>query len=371
MATAFNHLQPELALRQQTLAPLYLIVGEEDLLRDRALVALKAVALGEGDNDFNYTVLYGGEVSGAEIVGTVSEMPVFAERRLVVVKAAEKISARDGEQLLECVKNPVASTTLVFMSAKLDGRLKFSQGLVRAAEVIDCAPLRDHQLPAWVAREAQHVGVRVSDEATQLLKEVCGSSLYGLRRELEKLASYVPADRSVTPVDVLVLRGIDPGASVFDLTLAIAEGRHGRTLAILARNLEGGEAPLRILGSLVWQYRRLWKAKELLAQQGREGEVARVLRMDPRKVRTFLNQFSEPHLQAALRLCFEADERLKGGSGSSPRMVLESVLWKLCQSIAGGKSEPPPRGTSAPPKPGVGRVVSNVRTIRRQTRTEH
>ena len=371
MATAFNHLQPELAFRQQTLASLYLIVGEEDLLRDRALAALKTVALGDGENDFNCQVLYGGEVSGGEIAGAVAEVPVFAERRLVVVKAAEKISARDGEQLLECVKNPIASTTLVFMSAKLDGRLKFSQALARAAVVIDCASLRDNQLPAWVASEARHVGVRVSEEATQLLKEACGSSLYALRRELEKLAAYVPADRSVTPTDVQVLRGVDPGASVFDLTLAIAEGHHGRTLTILARNLEGGEAPLRILGSLVWQYRRLWKAKELLAQQGREGEVARVLRMDTWKVRSFLNQFSESHLQAALRLCFEADEKLKGGSGSSPRTVLESVLWKLCQRVTGGKSEsPPPRRTPAPPKPGAGRVVSNVRTIRRQTRTE-
>ncbi len=370
MAAAFNHIQLESALRQQIPAPLYLIVGEEDLLRDRALAVLKTVVLAEEGNDFNYNLLYGGEISGREIVGIVSEVPVFAERRLVVVKAAEKISARDGEQLLECVKNPIPSTTLVFMSAKLDGRLKFSQALARTAVVIDCAPLRDNQLPAWIANEAQRVGVRVTDQATQLLKEVCGTSLYGLRRELEKLAAYVPADRSISPADVQVLRGIDPGASVFDLTLAIAEGRHGRTLAILARNLESGEAPLRILGSLAWQYRRLWKAKELLVQNGREGEVARTLRMDPWKVRPFLNRFSEPHLQAALHLCFEADEKLKGGSGSSARMVLEQVLWRLCQSVSGGKNEPPPHRTPTPMKAGVGRIVSNVRTIRRQNRTE-
>ena len=42
--------------------------------------------------------------------------------------------------------------------------------------------------------------------------------------------------------DVHLLRGMDPGASVFDLTLAIAEGRRGRALSILARNLEAGEA---------------------------------------------------------------------------------------------------------------------------------
>ena len=126
-------------------------------------------------------------------------MPVFAERRLVVVKAAEKLNARESELLLDCVKNPVESTTLVFVSPKLDGRLKFSQALTRAAITVDCSPLRDAQLPAWIAREAERVGLRLEDAATQVLQESCGTSLYGVRHELEKLASYVPSDRPSPP----------------------------------------------------------------------------------------------------------------------------------------------------------------------------
>src|SRR3990167_5183767 len=93
--------------------------------------------------------------------------------------------------------------------------------------------------------------------------------------------------------DVYQLRGVEPGASVFDLTLAIAEGQRGRVLSILARNLEAGEAPLRILGSLAWQYRRIWKMKELLREGGREGEAARTLRMDPMQVKAFLGRLSD------------------------------------------------------------------------------
>ena len=138
-------------------------------------------------------------------------------------------------------------------------------------------------------------------------KETSGGSLYSVRRELEKLASYVPGDRVASVDDVYQVRGVEPGASVFDLTLAIAEGRRGRVLSILARNLEAGEAPLRILGSLAWQYRRIWKLKEQLRDGGREGEAARTLRMDPMKVRTFLNGFSDEHLREALRLFWEAE----------------------------------------------------------------
>ncbi len=368
MASTMNQVQLESTLKQQAPGSLYLVVGEESLLRDSALAAIKRAVLGDEGDEFNCELFYGDEASGTDIRNSVVAVPVFAERRIVVVKAAEKLTARESEPLLDCVTNPVESTTLVFMSSKLDGRLKFSQALIRSATVIDCSPLREAQLPTWIGREAQRVGLRLEDAAIHMLQESCGASLYGVRGELEKLASYVPPDRSVTVDDVHVLRGMDPGASVFDLTLAIAEGQRGRVLSILARNLEAGEAPLRILGSLAWQYRRLWKLKESLANGGREAEAARSLRMDPGKVRFFFDRFPVSHLQAALRLFLDTDGRLKGGSGSRPRMVLERLLLKLCEETVGRKREPPTH-PPATPKRFSGRVVSNVRTIKSRNRT--
>ncbi len=368
MASSVNHVQLEAALKQQAPGSLYLVVGEEDLLRDYAIAALKRAVLGSDGDEFNYELFYGDEASGSDIQNSVAAVPVFAPRRLVVVKSAEKLTARDGDLLLDCVQNPVESTTLVFVSSKLDGRLKFSQALMRAAVVVDCSPLRDAQLTPWIAREAERMGLRLEDRAAHVLQEACGASLYGLRRELEKLASYVPSDRSVTVADVHLLRGVDPGASVFDLTVAIAEGDRGRVLSILARNLEAGEAPLRILGSLVWQYRRLWKVQELLANSGREGEAARSLRMDPRKVRPFLERFPEAHLQHALRLFLETDAKLKGGSGSRPRMVLEGLLLQLCEQNV-SRNRNAPTLSQAPPKRAFTRVVSNVRTIKSRNPT--
>lgn len=368
MASSVSHVQLESALKQQPPGPLYLVMGEEDLLRDSALAAIKRASLGNEGDDFNYELFYGDEASGTDIRNSVTAVPVFAARRLVVVKATEKLTARESEPLLDCLNNPVESTTLVFVTSKLDGRLKFSQALARAAMTVDCSPLREAQLPSWIAREAERVGLRLEDPAVHVLQESCGASLYGVRRELEKLASYVPSDRSVTAADVHMLRGMDPSASVFDMSFAIAEGQRGHALSILARNLEAGEAPLRILGSLAWQYRRLWKLKESLANGGREGEAARSLRMDPWKVRAFLDRFSVPHLRKALQLFLETDGKLKGGSGGRPRMTLEQLLLKLCEDVAGKRGEPPSRPPT-PPKRMPGRVVSNVRTIKSRSRT--
>lgn len=358
-------------LTQKGVAPLYLVAGDEDYLRDHAVAAIKAAVLGwavggeegGGSSDaggldaFNDDLLYGDECEAAEILARAGEVPVFAPRRLVLVKATEKLPARDGEALLPYLQAPCESTTLVFVAGKkLDERRKFTQALYKAATVVDCSSLSEPQLPDWIRREAALAGVRVNDEAVLLLRELAvslkesaGGSLYLIRRELEKLAAYVPEGRIAGPADVAALRGVEPGASVFDLSVAIGARDQGRVLRILARNLEAGEDPLRILGALVWQYRRIWKSKEQPRQWGREADVSRL--------------FPDPRLRAAFRLFPEIDSKLKGAAGGSKALVLEGLLLALCD---GGETQGARAGTAVKPGPAAstGPATGTERPIR-------
>jgi DNA polymerase-3 subunit delta len=372
MAQTITPAQLKTRLASGTVDLFYLLIGEEDLLRDRALLAVKDAILGEGGDDFSCDVFYGDEVDGSLIVACASEVVVFAPRRLVVVKAADRLPAKQAEPLMAYLKQPNQSTTMVFVAPKMDGRLKLTQALVQASLVVDCAPLPESLVAAWLKQESTAIGLTLTDESIHMLKEACGGSLYGARRELEKLASYVPAGRPVTTGDVEMLRGTEPGASVFDLAAAIGAQNRSQALGIVARNLEAGEAPLRILGSLAWQYRRLWKVKESLAQGGREGEAARALRMDPYKVRAFLEQFPESHLREALHAFLKADSQLKGGSQNKPAVIVDRLILLLCD-------RPKARGEGSLPQSPVpsrlgttrGRTISNVRTIRSGSRSRN
>ena len=352
---------PQLAaqLKKDAVAPLYAVLGEEDLLRDAALALIKQAVLGGDADDFNSDVFYGDEAEGSAIVACASEVAVFAPRRLVIVKTADKLPAKQVEALLPYLKAPNESTAMVFAAAKLDGRLKFTQLLTQTAIVVDCGPPKDSQLMPWLKQEAERLGIRLEEEALHLLREACSGSLYAVRHEMEKLASYVPAGRAVSAADVAALRGTQPGASVFDLAAAIGGRRRGAALGILARNLEAGEAPLRILGSLAWQYRRLWKVKDVV-KQGRDGEAARLLRMDPSQVRFFLGQFAESHLRDALRQCLVTDGKLKGGSGGKPEMVLDRLVFDLCDRPHEPDRKPPETSGALASRT---KSLSNVRTI--------
>jgi DNA polymerase III subunit delta len=320
-------------IKQHGLSSLYLALGEEDELRDQAVTTIKnCLPQHDGLGDFNCEVLYGDENDASDILTRAGEAPVFASRRLIILKATEKVSARDGEALIPYLKSPCDSTTLVFVAGKVDGRTKFAQALKQRAVTIDCGVLPEPQLAQWIDAEAARVGVRLDNAAMLLMRDLAGSnSLSFIKRELEKLAAYVPAERVATPTDIEALRGGEVGASVFDLTTAIGQGDRLRVLRIFTRNLETGEAPLRILGSLVWQYRQLWKAKDCLQTGKGESEAARMLRVPPFKVREFVGRFSDAGMQRAFRLFAETDGKLKGASATAPARVLESVGLELCR----------------------------------------
>jgi DNA polymerase-3 subunit delta len=334
----------------------------EDYLRDQAVAAIKAAVLGGAEEGgFNCDVLYGDETDASEVLAGAGEAPMFGERRLVVVKAADRLPARERDALLPYLEHPCDSTTLVFVAAKLDRRQRFTKALKERAVTVECSALPDHHLADWIRREAERSGVRLNEEAILLMKELAvslkdleGGALYMVRRELEKLAVYMPEGKEASPADVEAVRGGEPGASVFDLSEAIAARDRGRALRILARNLEAGEAPLRILGSLAWQYRRIWKAKDSVRQSGVETDHR-------------LRRFSEPHLRGAFQLFAEADARLKGGSASRPARVMESLLFSLCDRSGGAGQWAPESTTVHAPqrgKAGGTKPITNVRTIR-------
>ena len=341
-----HELQAE--IRRTGPAPLYLVAGEEAYFRDRAVAAIRASVMdeshggaeGEGDglgttqeSGFNDDVIYADETDASEILAYAQEVSFFSARRLIVVKWVEKLPTRDGEALIPYLQNPMDTTTLIFVGAKLDGRLKWAQTLKKNAVIVDCAPLYENQRLAWVKKQASEMGVKLDVSGLHALTESATEGLYVTKGELDKLIGYLPSGTSATANDVETLRGKEPGASVFDLAGAIGSGKCGWALQIVAKNLDAGEAPLRVLGALTWQVRRLWKANALLSEGSNQSQVARILGVPPFRAAEFfrqVQQWSDGQFSKAWELFWESDSALKGRSAAAPRRVLDGLVLSLC-----------------------------------------
>jgi len=336
-------------ITRQGLAPLYLVIGEEPYFRDQALDLLRltnpdqehhqasedSTAGGELDM-FQSDVVYGDETDASEILGLAEEVSFFSPWRRLFVKWADKLSARNGELLIPYFKSPNTETTLVFAAGKLDGRTKWVQALKKQAVVVDCAPLPENQRGGWITQQARQMGLQLEGPALEMLKEQAAEGVYAVLRELEKLAAYKPEGQRVQVQDVELVRGKPPGISIFDWSEAVSRGDHGRALDIVAKNLETGEAPLRMLGAFLWQMRRIWKASALLREGQDQSQAARQAGIPPFRAREFMQQaqrWKDAHLRRAWTAFAHADSALKGGRASSPKLILDDLVIQLCQSM--------------------------------------
>jgi DNA polymerase-3 subunit delta len=86
--STFDDLQS--ALSKKEFSPIYLLYGEEDFLIEEATDAIMNAALTKDERGFNLDIIYGSEADTRDVVSHASSFPMVAERRVVVVREADR-----------------------------------------------------------------------------------------------------------------------------------------------------------------------------------------------------------------------------------------------------------------------------------------
>ena len=293
--------------------------------------------MSSGTEVLNLEIVSGHEASGADIVRRCRTVPAFAQRRVVVVKDAERLPKEGWEEILAYLKAPSDTTCLICVADKLDQRSAVLQQLGRAADVLQFAipkfaGERDRWCQRWIQERARQQGKSLSPEAALLLLNLQGPDLLRLGQEVDKLCLFVGQEGEIALETVESLVGEAKVREIFELTRAVSRRNVEGALRCLRKLLEMGEAPLGILGMLARQVRLLLRAKELLMQSHPPAEIPRLLGVP----RPFVSEILEgakasslPRLEQGLGRLLDLDRALKSwGRGQS--LYLELAVIDLC-----------------------------------------
>lgn len=304
--------------------PAYLLVGEEALLRDDALHAIRQAVLAGGPEDFNSDRLES-DATPAALHDAVRTLPVMASRRFVWLREPDlRRSAKLLEALADVAPTLDADSTsvLVVTCAKAARNLRWAKAFAKPRARVDCAaPKGDRALAGFVRREAERQGIALAGGAAELLAERIGPQLMQLRQELAKAALLAGPGTKVTRAHVAESACDLAEEPIWDLTDAIGEGRAGDALALLGRLLEHGAPPPVVLGSLAAHFRRLVRAREGAGLDGPPFVV--------RKLQSQSRRYRPARLLACLKAIHEVDEVLKGKGALGPRVALERLVLGL------------------------------------------
>jgi DNA polymerase-3 subunit delta len=205
--------------------------------------------------------------------------------------------------------------------------------------LVEYKPLRDHQIPDAVRREARALDVSLSEDALALFCRRVGPHLATIHAELQKLALFCHGGCVIDRSDVDRLVYDSQGENVFALTNAIGNGQADRALGLLEGLLHDGEPPLRILTMIVRHVRQLWKAREGQRLGLARKDLAHHVGINPYFLDGVLTQagtLSERKLARALTLLNDADLQLKS-SGARGEAVMSLLVSRLARGLRSGK----------------------------------
>jgi DNA polymerase III subunit delta len=313
---------------------LFVVVGDEDLLRRLVFQAIRAVVLGPDDDGFSYSAHAGDKATFAAVMDELQTVPFFGESRLVVVENADPFVTRYRAALEKAVTDLPKSGVLVLDVKSWPSNTRLAK-LVAAAATLTCKGPAAHKLPDWCAKWTKsRYAKQIVPATAELLVELVGADMGVLDQELAKLAIYV-GDRScidAEDVDRLVGRSrLETTWKIFD---AIGAGQSAQALTIFDRLLDQGEDPMRILGAFSYQLRPLAQAARL-ALQGKPLSLAlEQVGVQPFKVRACEQQLKHLGRERAAQLydwLLEIDQGVKGSSQLPPRTQLERLLLRLAR----------------------------------------
>ncbi|MCC7418149.1 MAG: DNA polymerase III subunit delta [Acidobacteria bacterium] len=299
------------------LAAVYLLTGEDDVEKS-ALAGEIAALIDEPLRAFNVERIHAGEwTSGdrllagvAEIAAAARTLPMLSSRRIVIVAQAETLLAPKRESaaaerahadFANLLRHPAPETTLVLLATKIHkGARGVHELLLKHATIVECGTL-DGAAGAerWVRSRVAAQGVEIEPAAVRLIAERAGVDLPRLRGDIERLLLYTLGQPRITAADVRELVGPAALQDEWAMANAIEAGDAPRALVELARLLDSGAAPEKVLGQLGWL------------------------------VRTKFPAIAPGALPRAVDAVFRTDQALKGSAGD-PRVLLDRLVIELC-----------------------------------------
>lgn len=348
-----NHLQ-------RGLKSLYTLHGDEALLQQEALDAIRAVARPQGYTERTSHTVAGAHFDWSEVLAAGGSLSLFADKQIVEIRIPSGKPGKDGsaalQQLAEMAQGNEGTLTVVLLP-RLDKMTKSSAwfaALESFGITVQIDPVERAALPQWIAQRLAAQGQRVAageegQRTLQFFADRVEGNLLAAHQEIQKLALLYPTDAGG---DVLSFEQVEGAVlnvaryDVFKLSEAVLGGQAARVQRMLDGLQAEGEAEVLVHYTLAEDIRALKRVKDAMAQ-GRPLPVAlREQRVWGAKERLFervLPRLSEAALSDLLQAAHAVDGIVKGlkrpdwpVSGWQALQRLALQLCALCMATTDG-----------------------------------
>lgn len=321
---------------------IYVIAGKEESMVNLACEKVLADLI---DPQQRLTALFHADpakTEPSEVFDELRTLPFLADRRVVLVKRADKFVS-DNRRLLEgYFDNPCATGILVLTLSSWPANTKLAKKLTTVGKLVSVAQPKPWQFPQRLSQYAHEAHNKIlSRSAAELLVELTGDSLPALYSEIDKLALFADTANSITPQHIQLLVGHNRFFNAFAVIDAVTAGNVAMALNRLRTMFAADKSTeFTFIGAFAFHFRRMFNAKVLLEEGANQPHIAQKLRIWQNKEAFFtqLRRLSLRQIGDYLQHLAETDYAIKKGR-TKPPVAAEQLVLKMAKNThfaAGG-----------------------------------
>lgn len=288
------------------LPPVHLLVGDDDLLLHRALEQL-LTRLREAEPDLHVESAHVGEADHLPEMRTAS---LFGGRTCVVLRGAEGLTGDLKTEVEHYLEDPSPDAVLVIVARGLGRIPKIGKLAAAAGERTDVKVPMDWDERGWqrlVGEEFRRLGRKADASAIAAIQAHAGSDPAAIA---SKVGQVVAAHTDAATLTAEHVESVVEGhgrQSGFAVADAVAERDPAGALVALRGALESGQAPLAILGAVIFRLRQL-----LLVRSGAGPKEAGMSQGQHRRSQALAQRFTPGELAWCHDRLAQLDVDLKG-----------------------------------------------------------
>ena len=310
----------------------YFLYGPETFYQTEVILALIKKWITEDNRDFNLETFDARESTVSHWLGSARTLSFVGGTKLVVVRNLHEAVPQDQDAptLIDYAQSPIPEACVVVTADKVDRKRKLFKTLTKLKTAVACEAPKENE--RWLRKRAEEAGYSLSSDAARFLINRVGPRPGILAKELEKTLLYAGKNKSVSEKVVSEVAGESKLENVFALTNALKTKNPEKALRLLNNQIDHGEEPIKILGTIAWQLRMIWEVKHYQLKNLPSDQIAKAMGANPYVVEKALQhtrRFSTQQLRSGYLELIKADRNLKSTS-KDPMAVMQTLILNLC-----------------------------------------
>ena len=287
-------------------------------------------------------VIEGKELMQTDFLTNIQALPFLTEKRLIIIKDFLQEKNKDEHKLIaENLDNAHESCLVIFYeTSAVEKSNPVYKKISKIGEVHELHDLKPIEINRWIQEKAKAENINIDFSASNYLNQHCGTNLWTLNNELQKLKSFC-LNEKVTQEAINALCTPSLSSSIFKLIDFIAEKNYKKALQSLEILHENNEDPIKIFFMIVRNFRILIQVLEMLQKGENQITITKKLNQHPFVIQKTIAQsrnFKIQEVQKIYEKLLEIDIKTKtgviksfGNNDTQFKLAVEHFIIDCCR----------------------------------------